>query len=161
MKTQKIFITSLLLMWAAVTFAQPGNANRGEKREQLESMKIAFLTKKLSLTPEEAQTFWPVYNSYSDELEKLRENRRKDVKDARDQFDAMDDKDVEKLVDGEIVFRQSELDILKKYNAQFKKSLPIKKVAKLYRAEDDFKRELIQKIQERRDSGGNPSKRRQ
>ena len=75
---------------------------------------------------------------------------------ARDEFDTMADKDVEKLVDGEIAFRQAEIDVLKKYNPQFKKVLPMKKVAKLYRAEEDFKRELLQKLQERRGGGGPP-----
>jgi hypothetical protein len=63
----------------------------------------------------------------------------------------MNEKDAEKIVDGEIVFRQQELDVLKKYHAQFKLILPIKKVAKLYRAEEDFKRELLDRIRDRRD----------
>jgi hypothetical protein len=39
---------------------------------------------------------------------------------------------------------------VKKYHNQFKQVLPIKKVAMLYRAEDDFKKELLEKIKERR-----------
>lgn len=154
MKKIKIITVTLLCLWFAGAIAQPGPPHRGEKREQIETMKIAFMTKKLNLTPEEAQTFWPVYNLYQDELEKLRESRRKEVKTSRDEFDSLSDKEVEKLVDGELVFRQSELDILKKYHPQFKKILPIKKVAKMYRAEEDFKRELIQKIKEKGAEGG-------
>ncbi|MBL0342817.1 MAG: hypothetical protein IPP71_19160 [Bacteroidetes bacterium] len=158
MKKIKIVSTLLLSLWFASTIAQPGPPH-GKKREEIEAMKIGFITKKLNLTPEEAQSFWPVYNVYQEEVEKLRDNRRKEMKAARDEFDTMEDKEVEKLVEAEIAFRQSELDILKKYHPQFKKSLPIKKVAKLYRAEDDFKRELIQKIQNQRD-GGRPSEKR-
>jgi hypothetical protein len=62
----------------------------------------------------------------------------------------MPDKDVEKAVDTELGFRQNELDLLKKYHGQFKQVLPIKKVAKLYRAEEDFKRELLDRIKENR-----------
>jgi ABC-type uncharacterized transport system substrate-binding protein len=57
--------------------------------------------------------------------------------------------DDEKLVDGEIIFRQQELDIIKKYHAQFKKILPIKKVALLYKAQEDYKKELLKQIQEK------------
>lgn len=157
MKKFKLIATALFCLWMAVTVAQPpGPPPGGEKREQIEAMKVAFLTRKLNFTPEEAKVFWPVYNQYQDEIEKLRENRRSEMKANRNEFDSMSDKDVEKIVDGEIAFRQNELDILKKYNPQFKKVLPMKKVAKLYRAEEDFKRELLQKIQERRERGGPP-----
>ncbi|HMT29515.1 MAG TPA: hypothetical protein PKD91_09580 [Bacteroidia bacterium] len=155
MKKIKLIATTLFCLWIAVAYAQPGPPDR-EKREQIEAMKVAFLTRKLDFTPDEAKVFWPVYNQYQDEIEKLRENRHKDMRAARDEFDTMADKDVEKLVDGEIAFRQAEIDVLKKYNPQFKKVLPMKKVAKLYRAEEDFKRELLQKLQERRGGGGPP-----
>lgn len=109
-------------------------------------MKIAFLTKKLDLTPEEAQQFWPVYNQYTDKLQELRKKRRLDNKENRHNIDEMSDKDVEQAVDNEIVFRQKELDIQKEYHSKFKAVLPIKKVAKLYQAEEQFKRVLLDKL---------------
>ena len=69
---------------------------------------------------------------------------------AYDRFDEMSDAELEKAVDGEIIFRNSELEILKKYHPQFKKVLPIRKVARLYKAEEDFKRRLVEMIRERR-----------
>jgi len=147
----------LFSLWMVNVVAQPGGGGppSAEKKEEIEAMKVAFLTRKLELTPDEAKVFWPVYNQYQDELDKLREARRQQRKSNKDDMETMSDKDLEKIVDGEIVFRQSELDILKKYNSQFKSVLPMKKVAKLYRAEEDFKRELLQRIQEReRPKGG-------
>jgi enoyl reductase-like protein len=122
----------------------------GSKRENIESMKIAHLTKKLNLTPDEAQKFWPVFNQFSSELDAVKSKRKKVIRNTKEDFDQLSDKDVEKVVDGDLVFRQQELDIVKKYHNQFKQVLPIKKVAMLYRAEDDFKRELLEKIKERR-----------
>ena len=154
MKKIKNLMIAFLSLISVVSFAQPGGrAPAGEKREQIESMKIAFLTRKLDLSSEEAQKFWPVYNQYQDEIDKNRDAHRKEMKDVRDEFDSLSDKDVEKIVDSELAFRQSELDIMKKYNGQFKSVIPIKKVAKLYRAEEDFKRELLKKIQERGSNG--------
>ena len=114
-------------------------------------MKIAFLTRRLNLTPEEAKKFWPVYNQFSEELKSVRETRNKAGRDVKDNFQQMTDKEIEKVVDSEISYRQQELDILKKYNAQFKQTLPMRKVALLYRAEDDFKKELLERIKERRE----------
>lgn len=126
-------------------FAQ-GNAS---KKEALEAMKVAFITQKLGLTPEEAQVFWPIYNQYETELDALRKKRKDEKVSAMDDVSKVNDKELEKVVDGEIIFRQQELDIIKKYHAQFKKILPIKKVAMLYKAQEDYKKELLKQIQEK------------
>ena len=141
---------SCLLMIGAVSPVFSQGPGKGPDREDIESMKIAFLTRRLNLTPDEARKFWPVYNQFSEELKVIRENRNKAAKDTKDNFETLSDKEVEKNVDGEITFRQQELDLLKKYHNQFKQTLPIKKVAKLYRAEEDFKKELLERIKERR-----------
>jgi len=127
-----------------------GNHPQRPSREEVETMKIGFLTQRLDLEPDEAKVFWPVYNKYQGELEILRKSRRENLGNARANFDEMTEKEVEKAVDSELGFRQSELDLLKKYHGQFKQVLHIKKVAKLYKAEEDFKRELLDKIKENR-----------
>ena len=157
----KIIFSLMLCLFTGTLMAQPQQKrqNMGEHKENIESMKIGFLTQKLALTPDEAKRFWPVYNGYADELKKMRGDRRDRMRDAREGFDKMNDKDVEKMIDGEMVFKQQELDVMKKYNSQFKEVLPMKKVALLYKAEEDFKRELIERIKERRQGdpdGGRP-----
>lgn len=150
MKTIKSILLISLLLIGAAGFSQAPDGKAEERKEDIEAMKIGFLTKRLSLTPDEAKSFWPVYNQFHDELENLRKARRKEVRDAKIDVSDMSDKDVEKVVDNEIVFRQHELDIMKKYHSQFKQVLPIKKVAVLYRTEEDFKRELLQRIGDKR-----------
>jgi hypothetical protein len=49
-----------------------------EKRAQLESFKIQFISKKLTLTPEEAEKFWPIYNEQKDAIHKLMQERKED-----------------------------------------------------------------------------------
>ena len=142
----------LLTLVPVMAFAQKPQKPDKPARERVESMKIGFLTSQLELTPEEAQAFWPVYNKYSEELETLRKNRRESMAEARKGIDELTDKELEKMVDSELAFRQAELDILKKYHPQFKQVLPLKKVAKLYRAEEEFKRKLLEMLQERREN---------
>jgi len=136
-----------------VAFAQPASRPldppKTEKREEIESYRIAFLTQKLSLTPEEAQRFWPVFNQFTAEMKTVKANRVS-KRDMKNDIQNQSDKDFEKLVHGEIAIRQQELDVVKKYHTQFKQVLPIKKVAILYRAEDEFKKELLEKIRERK-----------
>jgi hypothetical protein len=147
MKNAKSKFLILLLFCSIAIVAQ----EKRPMKDRVDAMKIGFITDRLNLTPEEAKTFWPVYNQYSDELEKLRKGRRENIINARENFDEMSDAELEKTVDSEITFRQSELEIVKKYHPQFKKILPIKKVAKLYKAEEDFKRKLLDMLQDRRD----------
>src|SRR5262245_19137393 len=141
-------ITASAIFLSLTSQAQPPDR---PVKERVEAMKVGFLTERLNLTPEEAQAFWPVYNKYSDELEALRKTHRENLHNAKQEYDQMGDKDVEKLVDCEIAFRQNELDIMKKYHPQFKQILPVKKVAKLYRSEEEFKRKLLELIQEKKD----------
>jgi len=163
MKKISIAIAALICLSTVLTIAQPRGGMPGrlspEKREKVEAMKVAFFTNKLDLTPEEAKVFWPVYNAYQDELMGLRETRRNEMFAMRDSTKNLTDKDYEKIVDGEITFRQSELDLMKKYQPQLRKTLPIKKLAKLERAEDEFKRELLHMIRERDGKPGGPSNR--
>ena len=155
MQTFKTILLMSLIAISSISFAQPRRMMKdGDRKEEIEAMKVGFLTRRLNLSPEEAKTFWPVYNQFQNELDKIRETRRNEIKDAKKDIMEMNDKDVEKIVDNEIAFRQNELDIFKKYHSQFKQVLPIKKVAILYRTEEEFKRELLKKIQERRGDRG-------
>jgi hypothetical protein len=151
-------LISYFFLFSIVVFAQGPPQNEPSPKqdqprpvkERVEALKVGFLTERLNLSPEEAKTFWPVYNQYQDELENLRKSRRDNLVNAKMNFDEMGDKDLEKAVDAELAFRQNELDLQKKYHVRFKQVLPMKKVAKLYKAEEDFKRQLLEKIKENR-----------
>jgi hypothetical protein len=142
---KKIFFLIVLLMPALSWAQRPPKAD-----EKIESLKIGFLTERLKLTPEEAKVFWPVYNQFQDELEKVRRQRKEGLRNMPEEFANMSDKEIEKIVDNEIGYRQGELDLLKKYHPQFKQVLPIRKVAQLYKAEEDFKRRLLDLIMEKK-----------
>ena len=154
MKTIRNLLPILLCLISLSLSAQAQAPNRSprkeERREEIESMKIAFLTRRLDLTPDESQRFWPVFNQFSDELKKVRKDHASQKRELKDDISSLSDKDAEKIVDGEIIFRQQEVDIMKKFHPQFKQVLPIKKVALLYGAENDFKKELLEKIKDRR-----------
>jgi hypothetical protein len=117
--------------------------NTPQQKENIEARHIGFITNELQLTPQEAQTFWPVYNHYHGELETLRKKHTTDLLAAKVNFDSFTDVQVSKLIDDEMDYRQKELDLQRRYSAEFKKVLPVKKVARFYRAEQQFKINLI------------------
>lgn len=128
-----------------------------EEKEKMETFKIAYLTRELSLTSDEAKVFWPVYDEYSKELETLRDGKMKQRDDAMRNFENLTSNELERLVDDEILFRQQELDIQKKYHVKYKSILPMQKVARLYIAEQNFKRKLLEKMRENR-QGDRPNR---
>lgn len=149
MKIKPIFIALLLALFSSLLLRAQGVDDAADKKDKIEAFKVSFLTQKLKLSPEEARIFWPVYNQYQDELENVRKNWKRESTSFKGSIETMSDKEIEKLVDGEIVFRQNEMDVKKKFHLQLKKVLPLRKLALLYRAEEDFKRELLKKIQEK------------
>src|SRR6187455_2970115 len=55
--------------------------------EEIKAQKVAYLTQKMSLTTEEAQKFWPIYNEYDKGLEAIRKERREAHKAMKDKTD--------------------------------------------------------------------------
>jgi len=154
MKTRKIIATAILATTLAISaLAQPDAEKKEQRKERIQAEKIAFITTKLNLSPEEAQIFWPVYNEYQQKLEGMQEEHRKNFREKKKEFEELSDKEVEELVDGEITFRQKKLDIQKRYHARFKEVLPIKKVARLYHAERKFKEHMIKRLKEHKKDG--------
>ncbi len=145
--TMKTPIILFLIAFNLSAFAQK-NPNNHPKKEKIESMRIGFLTQKLELTSEEAQKFWPVYNEYQKKRDAIHESRMKEKMKYKTGLDSLSDAQVEELVDAEIIFKQKGLELQKEYHIKFKSVLPIKKVAKLYRAEDQFTHQLLEHISE-------------
>jgi Spy/CpxP family protein refolding chaperone len=113
-----------------------------ERKNNIESVKAAFITQKLELTPEESQKFWPVYNSYQQELKKLvliKNSQRRALKEnpASAPVDELE-------IDSEI------LELRKRYRQEFAKVLPRQKAALVYPAEREFRQQLIEQLQKRK-----------
>ncbi|MEZ4829337.1 MAG: hypothetical protein R3C61_24070 [Bacteroidia bacterium] len=119
------------------------------RAEKIESFRVAYFTRKLSLTPAEAEKFWPVYNAFLDEQEKLRQTRRALQMKAQSAVMGDDNRELEKLSDEFIGLKRKESEIAEKYHSQFKTVLPIRKVLMLYKTEVEFKKEILEEIRRR------------
>jgi len=122
---------------------------KAQKGERLEAMKIGFITERLNLNSDEAKVFWPVYNKFTDDMKKLRQSSKGKISEEMADMHAMSDLEAEKILNDMVNFKIQEADLLKKYAAEFKKVIPVKKVVLLLKAENDFKRELLKKLSQR------------
>jgi hypothetical protein len=120
-----------------------------QKGERIEAMKIGFITERLNLNSDEAKVFWPVYNKFTDDMKKLRQSSKGKISEEMADMPAMTDVEAEKVLNDMVNFKIQEADLLKKYATEFKKVIPVKKVVLLFKAENDFKRELLKKLSQR------------
>ncbi len=125
-------------------------AQETSKNEKIEAMKVGFITNKLELSAKEAQLFWPLYNEYNQKMEKLRKSKKSDFDELKNKGENLSDKEISTFMDEVFATRQKELDLQKEYFDKYAKVLPLKKVALLYQAENQFKRELLRKIKEKK-----------
>ncbi len=125
-------------------------AQETSKNEKIEAMKVGFITNKLELSAKEAQLFWPLYNEYNQKMDKLRKTKKSDFDDLKNKGENLSDREISTFMDEVFATRQKELDLQKEYFDKYAKVLPLKKVALLYQAENQFKRELLRKIKEKK-----------
>lgn len=142
-----------LLLLAAVpgTSLAQGGRRAGGRLSQLENAKIAYLTDKISLTQEQAQRFWPLYNEFSD---KRRDVARRMRQLRTENPDGLSDQQIKDNLTQALSLRQSEVNLEKEYFDKFQKVLSIRQVGKLFIAERDFTKEVLKRVADRR--GGGP-----
>jgi len=150
MKTTNM--VSLLIVFISMNaIAQDGTFIR-KKKEQIKSLKVAFLTSELSLTSEEAAKFWPLYNAYEDKQHDIKKQKLKGY------IDRMDDESLDKLSDKEAANMLSQMEssedelyqAKKKFVASLKGVISPLKILKLKKAEENFNRKLLQQYRDRK-----------
>jgi len=156
MKRKKLIQLISLFIFTIIivpSIAQSDLQFRGqEHHERIKSMKIAFLTDRLSLTSDEAQEFWPVYNQYQEELSELRGKRAREMKKEKSVEDFSEEEALE-YAECEVRRIEETAEVKRNYHEKFLEILPVKKVALLYEAEKDFTRRLFREMRRRhRDS---------
>lgn len=146
----KNLIIALFILLPGLAFSQ-GEGRMGD--EKMEAKKVAFLTTKLDLSAAEAKIFWPIYNDFTREQSAFRKERYQKMISFRKlkEIEDLDDNEIQALIVNDFEFKQKDLNIERKYYAKFKSSLPIKIVGKFYRAQEAFKKEILNQYR-----GGGP-----
>jgi hypothetical protein len=115
-------------------------------KDKIEALRMNFISKKLELSINESEKFWPVYNEYNDKLKAIKKNIRQSYK---RKSENLTDKDAEELIALELQSKQAEADLFKVYSEKLKSIIGSKKLVKLHVAEEEFKREIIKSIKEK------------
>ena len=126
---------------------------QGERHKKIKALKTAYITEQLDLSSAEAEKFWPVYNDFDAKMTRLRKEERRDIfEKVRNGMEAMSDEEANQLLDKVIVLKTSELEYNTEMVQELRKVLSPKKIIKLKKAEEDFKRRLLEKFRERKNN---------
>ncbi len=149
--TIKSLLAFILLITTTLSFSQNGRLLK-QKKEQVKSIKVAYITNELNLTPDEATKFWPLYNEFEEKQNQIRREKLKAHLNRIDNadFDNLSEKEATTLLT-QMESSEDELHLLrKKFIANLKSVLPATKILKLKKAEDGFNKKLLQQIRDKR-----------
>lgn len=124
-----------------------------EEMNRIQDAKVAIITNRLSLTPEQSTGFWPVYNEFT--------QKRRDIHKAQRKI--MNDKKAEGKTDEQVLnnlkevqdLKQQELNLEKEYQNRFLRVITANQVIELYKAERTFNDMLIQRLKQKPERSSN------
>lgn len=137
---KKNILLTVFMLLSLIGFSQ-------DKHEKIKALKTAYLTEQLNLTKTEAEKFWPIYNTFEEEKNALRNDAHNDRKEV----------DVENLTEAQAKDMLAEMKALNNrrneiYNnllTDLQKVISAKKIVLLKKAEDDFNKKMFEEYRKR------------
>ncbi len=135
-------LTSILfiLSFSLLTVAQ-GNMDK------IKALKIAFITEKLNLSEKEAQQFWPIYNSYQEDMSTLKRqayNTRKNI-----DINAISDDEATQILKEMRINDNKRQALENEFIDKLSRVISAKKIIQIHKLEDDFKRKMFEEYKKR------------
>jgi hypothetical protein len=143
----KTIIHVLLILLALPLLAQEEQVKDQKAQEKIKAARIAFITERLGLTPDEAEKFWPVYHEFATKRTALRQEFEQAKRNPNPQ--RTKEENERQLLDLSFQLKQRELDLEKEYSGRILNTIPAQKLIALRQAEQDFRNMIIKQIQQR------------
>jgi hypothetical protein len=119
---------------------KPAN-NLETVHEKLKAEKKSIVTKYMELTDTEAKNFWPVYEDYQKDLQKINERLQAMLQSYAADYGSksLTDEKAKKLLDEWIAIEQDEVKQRKAFAPKVLKALPAKKAARYLQIENEYR----------------------
>lgn len=138
---KKIFILLLSLAYVA-SFGQEGPSTEAMKK--IEAARVALISERLDLTPEQAEKFWPIYREFGNKRKEI----SRDFKRERRSFDpnqASEDEN-KRMLEMATKVKEQQLNLEKEYSKRILNVITTRQLNNLRKAENDFKEMLLKRI---------------
>ena len=141
-----------ILIFTAMLSLLPFIESRGQNAnlEKFSSYKIGFFTKKLNLSPEEAEKFWPVYNDFERQRNQIRRDKIMLVRDFNQNEATLTNKQLTEMGDKLSGYITEESALAVSFHNRIREILPPAKVIRYYQAENQYKLMLLKELQQNR-----------
>ena len=119
-------------------------------REKIDAYKKLYLTDKLKLDPSTETAFWTAYKTYEDSLYKLNRERRQEFIKLRSNNVSISDEEFPKMIDNYMNHEKRKVEFRGKLISELKEVMSFRKTFMLFRYEEDFRREMMEKLRKQR-----------
>lgn len=133
-----------LLLFSIGLFAQ-----QGPGRERIKTLKVGFITEQLSLSSDEAQQFWPVYNAHEQKVEAIRKKERQELGTRFKDLTQVGNKEAREMVATFMEIQTTKHELEQQYIKDLQTVISDIKIIRLFRAEESFKKRLLQQFRKR------------
>lgn len=143
---RKIWLLAGLLLTIlsfSSTNVQAQQRRNEEEMKKIQDAKVAIITNRLSLTPEQSKDFWPIYNEFSQKKREMNRSIRQIIKSKG--ATASDDQAMNSLKEVQDL-KQKQVELEKEYQDRFLTVISAKQLTELYSAERDFNEMLLQRL---------------
>lgn len=127
----KLYIGIIILFFAVRGWAQ---------NPKIDQARVNFIAQKIQLSPNESNKFWPLYNEYLDKIKSIRIERRKIYK---NYHYSVNPDEAEAFTNKIIQLEVAESQVRAEYAQKFKQIVGVVKTAHLFKAEEEFRLELV------------------
>jgi hypothetical protein len=141
-KTLGIAVAIVLFGVAQVGAAQDKPADNMQiLRDKIKADKKLVVATNMELTESEAKGFWPIYEQYQKDLQKINQRIVKLQESYADDFHkkSLTDDKAKKLIDEAVAIEQAEANLKSAYAPKLGKALPVKKVARYLQIENKIR----------------------
>jgi hypothetical protein len=152
LKAMKKMVISLIIL---AVFPLLQLTAQNPNLEKLNAYKIAFFTRRLSLTSQEAQKFWPVYNEFQDKRNAIQIERQKFNRNINQNELNMSEKEMIEAGDQHIALQVQEASLAQEYHKKFREILSPAKILRLYQAENQYRLLLLNELKDKQPVRGN------
>lgn len=118
--------------------------------EKIDAYKKIYLTEKLNLDQKNESKFWEVYDIYQENLKDNYRKRRLKYRTINLDSSNYTDEEYEQYINDFLDYEKKKIDLRAKLIVDLKEFMSLKKTSYLFRLEDDFRREMMDKLRANR-----------
>lgn len=139
---KKIILSISLIIAFNMSNAQSQRINS----EKIDAYKKIYLTEKLNLDQKNESKFWEVYDIYQENLKDNYRKRRLKYRTINLDSSNFSDEEYEQFINDFLDYEKKKIDLRAKLIVDLKEFMSLKKTSYLFRLEDDFRREMMDKL---------------